>query len=475
MAGKLNCDYLVVGTGAVGMAFVDTLLDESDATVVMVDNHHQPGGHWNDAYPFVRLHQPSHFYGVASKPLGSMRIDDTGPNEGYFELATGNEVQAYFEQVMREKFLPSGRVQYFPMCEFDDHANGTARFHNTLSNESFEVTVNQRLVDTTYFKTSVPSRHKRGYEVDEAVTCVAPNNLPLLSPEFEHYCIVGAGKTAMDVGVWLLNSGAAAEQISWVCPRRSWLMNREVTQGHSDFFTESVGGFANMLKCCARASDVDDLFEQLEASGFMLRIQTDKRPSMFHFATISKGEVDQLSTITHLIEAGRVASINAAGLMMQNGQTVPMPDNTLFIDCTASAVDFTHTDSEPVFQPDRITVQAMRVPNPCLSAAMIAWVECHYDTDEERNRVCPPVPLPDDPVSWMTSQLGNMMNQVVWSGEPELRDWITNCRLDAFGAVIRNLDADNPEHAEILNRLSSNAVPAAMNLQKLIEAAKATS
>ena len=94
MLEKMETDYLVVGTGAVGMAFVDTLLDESNANIIMVDNHHQPGGHWNDAYSFVRLHQPSHFYGVASTPLCSMRIDETGINKGYFELATGNEVQS---------------------------------------------------------------------------------------------------------------------------------------------------------------------------------------------------------------------------------------------------------------------------------------------------------------------------------------------------------------------------------------------
>ena len=72
---QLEADYLVIGSGAVGMSFVDVLLEESDATVIIVDNHHQPGGHWNDAYPFVRLHQPSHFYGVTSTPLGSFRRD----------------------------------------------------------------------------------------------------------------------------------------------------------------------------------------------------------------------------------------------------------------------------------------------------------------------------------------------------------------------------------------------------------------
>lgn len=57
----LEADYLVVGGGAMGMAFTDTLLAETDASVILVDRQHQPGGHWNVAYPFVTLHQPSAF------------------------------------------------------------------------------------------------------------------------------------------------------------------------------------------------------------------------------------------------------------------------------------------------------------------------------------------------------------------------------------------------------------------------------
>ena len=63
-------DYLVVGAGAMGMAFTDTILHESDATIALVDRLDRPGGHWNHAYPFVRLHQPSAYYGVNSRPLG---------------------------------------------------------------------------------------------------------------------------------------------------------------------------------------------------------------------------------------------------------------------------------------------------------------------------------------------------------------------------------------------------------------------
>ncbi len=60
----LDTDYLVVGAGAMGMAFTDALVDHADVHVTLVDRRHAPGGHWNDAYPFVQLHQASLFYGV---------------------------------------------------------------------------------------------------------------------------------------------------------------------------------------------------------------------------------------------------------------------------------------------------------------------------------------------------------------------------------------------------------------------------
>ena len=63
----LETDYLIVGAGAMGMAFADVLMTETDATILLVDRVGRPGGHWNVAYPFVRLHQPSAFYGVNSR------------------------------------------------------------------------------------------------------------------------------------------------------------------------------------------------------------------------------------------------------------------------------------------------------------------------------------------------------------------------------------------------------------------------
>ena len=135
MGQTIEADYLVVGAGAMGLAFTDTLVGESDATVVVVDRNDQPGGHWTTAYPFVRLHQPSAYYGVNSRNLGSDTIDQSGLNAGYYELASGAEVCAYFDAVMQQHLLPTGRVTYLPMSEY--LGDGRVR---TLGGDDIEVT-----------------------------------------------------------------------------------------------------------------------------------------------------------------------------------------------------------------------------------------------------------------------------------------------------------------------------------------------
>jgi hypothetical protein len=48
----------------------------------------RPRGHWNDTNPFIRLHQPSAYYGVNSMPLGADTIDGWGVNAGMYERAS---------------------------------------------------------------------------------------------------------------------------------------------------------------------------------------------------------------------------------------------------------------------------------------------------------------------------------------------------------------------------------------------------
>lgn len=53
MTKTIEADYLVVGAGGMGMAFIDEILTYTNAKVAVVDRIYRPGGHWNDARPFV--------------------------------------------------------------------------------------------------------------------------------------------------------------------------------------------------------------------------------------------------------------------------------------------------------------------------------------------------------------------------------------------------------------------------------------
>ena len=201
MPKTLKTDYLIIGSGAMGMAFADTLLSETDANMIIVDRFAKPGGHWNSAYPFVTLHQPSAFYGVSSKELSQGRVDELGWNKGLADLATGSEVMTYFEKVMQQTFLQSGRVKYFPLC--DHKENG--EFKHKLSGETYAVEY-KKLVNCTYLNTTVPSTHTPNFKVAKGVNFMPLNDLPKLTQTPAAYVIIGGGKTGVDACLWLLQN-----------------------------------------------------------------------------------------------------------------------------------------------------------------------------------------------------------------------------------------------------------------------------
>jgi NAD(P)-binding Rossmann-like domain len=469
---RIETDYLVIGSGAAGLAFADTLLDETDAHLTIVDRHGKPGGHWNDAYSFVTLHQPSAFYGVNSMALGSRRKDVIGPNEGMDELASGPEISAYYDKLMNHKLLPSGRVAYHPMC---NHV-GDNTFEQILSGVRTQVHVRKKLVDATYHSPAVPATHTRRFRVADGVRVVPPNALPMLgaaagSKPARRFVILGAGKTAMDAGVWLLTRGGVPPAaISWVVPRDAWLVNRVTTQPAPEFFDQSIGGQADQMEAFAKATSTADLFARLEACSALLRIHTDQTPSMFHLATVTPGEVELLRRIDHVIRQGRVQSIEADHLLLDHGRE-PMPADALYIDCTASAVE--PRPLQPIFQGGKLVLQLVRLPQPAFSAALVAYVEAHYGSDEEKNRLCGSVPFPHTLDDYARATLANMRNQFQWSQDKTLRQWIRDSRLDGFGKLMSGIDPQDTHKLATVDRLRKNAVAAMANLPKLIAAASA--
>ncbi|SEH64356.1 Pyridine nucleotide-disulphide oxidoreductase [Mycolicibacterium rutilum] len=456
MAATIEADYLVVGAGAMGLAFADTLVSESDATVVVVDRNDRPGGHWTTAYPFVRLHQPSAYYGVNSLHLGSDSIDESGLNAGFYELASGAEVCGYFDEVMREHLLPTGRVTYLPGSEYlgDGRVRGA---------DGDPIEVIARRVVTSHTEIVVPSMRPPAYAVAAGVDVVAPNDVPGFAEPRDRYVVVGAGKTAMDSCLWLLRNGVAPERVTWVKPRESWVLDRGAVQPGRQFAQAVMRDFGNQLTAVQEAESLRDLFDRLEAGGCLHRIDTSVEPTMYRCAILSAAELAELRRITDVVRMGRVASVEP-GRMTLDGGVRDVEGSVLYIDCSADGLG--SEPPVPVFDGDRIALQTVRTCQPAFSAAVIAHVEAAYPDDETRNSFCEPVPYPHEPVDWLRMTLAFNRNQMRWFSDPDMLAWVDAARLNALHHVTANVSARARER--IVSMLTSQLPAMNAKLETLL-------
>jgi hypothetical protein len=458
MSETIQADYLIVGAGASGMAFADTLLAESKASIILIDKEHKPGGHWNHAYSFVTLHQPSSFYGVSSKELSRGVIDKIGLNKGLNELASGAQVNAYYDDLMHEVFLPSGRVHFFPRCEY----LGDGLIKSLVTGKKFKVTF-KKLVDATYYKTSIPATHTPAFHIDDDIKLIPPNNLPYLSSPIEGITIIGGGKTAIDTCLWLLEQGVAADNIMWVMPRDAWFIDRKNTQPSSEFFFDTIGAQALQMEAIADSDSIADMFLRLEKAGVFLRLDRQVLPKMFHGATISQLELAQIQQIKNVIRQGRVVSLHKDKMLFADTE-VPLPLGQTVVDCTASAI--TNLEITQVFNNNSITLQTVRSYQPVFSASFIAHIELTYQDTEKKNNLCRVVPLPNHNIDWIELTYRNMMNQFFWSKEPGLKKWLQNNRLDGFMKMVAGVRFYEFKKLAVLNRMRKAAKPAIGKLKQ---------
>jgi hypothetical protein len=226
---SVETDYLVVGAGAMGMAFTDALVDHADVHVTLVDRRHAAGGHWQDAYPFVQLHQASSFYGVASTVLGAGTVQQQGPEKGLHERARRSEILAYYDDILYRRFAESGRVTFLGGSEY--HTDGTSHLVTShVSGETVRVEVRRRVVDATYLSPTIPATTPPPFGVADTARVVPINRLAGLADTPSSFVIVGSGKTATDGIIWLLGNGVPPDRIVWVRPREPWMLNRAVVQ-----------------------------------------------------------------------------------------------------------------------------------------------------------------------------------------------------------------------------------------------------
>jgi hypothetical protein len=420
---SLETDYLVVGAGAMGMAFTDALIDHADVSVTLVDRRHAAGGHWQDAYSFVQLHQASLFYGVASTLLGTGTVQPSGPEEGLQERARQPEIQAYYDEVLRRRFLASGRVRFLRGSDY--HTDGSSHLVTSrVSGETVQIDVRRRIVDATYLSPTIPATTPSPFGVADDVHIVAINELARLEAAPNTYVIVGSGKTATDGIVWLLANGVPPDRIVWVRPRDPWMLNRAVVQPDP---AVALGLAGDTMAAAADAESLDDLFLRLEAAGVMLRIDRDVTPVMAKAPTLGAWELDLLRTIENVVRLGHIKHVTRREVVLDDGE-VPLTPGSLVVHCAASGLQY--PPRVPIWGPDKIRLQTIRAGFPCFNAALAGYVEATRDDDRERNRLCPPNTLPDNPSNWAWMQVRGTLATRSYGAEPDIAAWANACALN---------------------------------------------
>jgi hypothetical protein len=445
------------------MAFTDALVADSNATVVLADRRHAPGGHWNEAYPFVRLHQPSAFYGVNSLPLGRDQIDDSGLNAGFYEQASGLEICDYFRRALQH-LLASGRVTWRPSHEYVGRDGNGHRLSLRVTGQETLVRA-RKVVDATYLATEIPARHEPGFEVEPSARVATPSQLVELADPADRFTILGAGKTAMDTCTWLLGQSVAPEDIRWVRPRDAWTVDRTFMQP-LDLVAGMVQGLADAYEAAAQASDLEDLYARAEACGRLHRLDPEVEPEMFHGATLSAAEREQLCRITRVIRKGRVRRVGVDALALDEG-TVPTTRGELYVDCTAAGLGW--APPRPIFEGDRITPQPTRMGMLPFSAALIGFLETSQRDNEEKNRLARPNPTPRtrNRLDWAWSTYLGAVNEAAWRPEEDIQGWLQRSRVNIGRAVRAHLDDERMQSA--LARVATHMSEATANLGRLLQ------
>jgi len=411
MTRTLDVDHLVVGAGAMGMAFTDALVDHSDARVAIVDRRHGAGGHWLEDYPFVRLHQASTFYGVASTVLGG-RIQDHGPEAGLHVRASQPEIVDYYARAV-ERLRATGRVEVLTGCEVVGRT-----VVSRISGETWEVPASCRLVDAHYLSPSIPAESSAPFSVADDARAVTVNDVVRLEEAPSQYVVVGSGKTATDACVWLLGQGVDPDAICWVRPRDPWMLNRALIQPDPAIY---LGVPATTFEEAAASSSLDELFLRLEDAGVMLRIDRSVRPTMAKAPTLGGWELELLRSIEDVVRHGHLRNVERGRLDFEDGSSVRVADDAVVVHCAADGLK--NPPLVPVWRQDVITVQPVRAGFPCFGAAVTGYVEATRRDDDEKNRLCPPSRFGNSLQQWADMNVRGTRASMALGAEPDIADW----------------------------------------------------
>jgi len=404
----IETDYLIIGAGAMAMAFADEILrNDPKAELTFIERRARPGGHWNDAYSYVKLHQPAIAYGINSLEL----------SEDSSDLSSLPQILAYFERAIK-RFKKTGRVKFLFKSEYQ--GNGQV---SSLMDPSLVTTfgVRRKVVDSTYMRVEVPSTHPPAYEVEDGVVLVAPNALSNLEQAYEKYVIIGAGKTGMDAILFLLDNGVDPNRIQWIISNDMWIWARE------PLIPGNVGRvLLDQAQALIDSDNLEEAYLRLEKAGQIFRLNNKIIPTKWRCATVSRPEYQQLLSINDVVRQGRVQRVKTNQISFENGHQLALSDRVLVVNCSANGL--AKREPKKVFQNGLITLQSVLMCQQVFSAGIIGKLETKQLSDFERNRVCQAIPHPESVADLPHCLVQTFENMV--EGNRKIPFWFWKARLN---------------------------------------------
>jgi hypothetical protein len=351
--------------------------------------------------------------------------------------------------------LPSGRVEWLPSCDY----LGDRQLVSRVSGRRFEVPEGCRVVDARYLAPDIPALTPPPFGVATGVRAVAVNDLVRLGEASSEYVVVGAGKTATDAIVWLLDRGVEPDAICWVRPRDPWMLNRAVVQPDPAVF---LGMVADTMLAATQSSSLEDLFLRLEDAGIMLRVDRAVTPTMAKAPTLATWELERLRSVENVVRRGHLRRVDPGCLRFDDGD-VGVAGDALVVHCAASGLKY--PPSVAIWGPKGITLQAIRSGFPCFGAALAGYVEATRDDDADKNRLCPPTPYGNSMAEWVRMNVLGARAAASFGSERDIKEWADRVPLNPA-----RIPPDHPGSVALddaLSRLQSHAAPGLVRLAAL--------
>jgi hypothetical protein len=209
---------------------------------------------------------------------------------------------------------------------------------------------------------------------------------------------------------------------------------------------------ADIMQAATAASDLDDLFLRLEDAGVMLRVDRSVTPTMAKTPTLARWELDQLRSLEHVLRLGHIRRAEPGRLVLAAGE-VSIARDAVVVHCAASGLQY--PPLVPIWAPDAITLQPIQAGFPCFGAALAGYVEATRDDDAEKNRLCPPSPLPDTLPGWARMQVLGGRAAASFGSDPDVKAWADGVPLNP--ARIPAGQADRPELRAAVDRFRAYA------------------